>query len=366
MFLDSISIVNFKNFAQAELSFSPRINCFVGNNGVGKTNLLDAIHYLCLCKSYFNPVDSQNIRHGEEFSVIQGIFPGNDKANEIFCSIHHNKNKVFKCNKKEYEKLAHHIGSFPVVMISPQDSSLIMEGSEERRRFLNNVISQYDRTYLEDVLQYNRVLAQRNKLLKDTWNQRGNQDLLDVYDAQMEVPAGRIFRSRMVFSEKMIPVFRKYYQKIASDHEEVDLQYQSQLMEQGILDLLKHSREKDRIMQYTTHGIHKDDLILKLNGYPLKKTGSQGQQKTFLVTLKLAQFDFIKEMSQIRPILLLDDVFDKFDEQRVRQIIRLVSDDHFGQIFISHTDEEKMRSILEEMHTEFKLFRVDDGRVENT
>ncbi|HLO58330.1 MAG TPA: DNA replication/repair protein RecF [Bacteroidales bacterium] len=363
MFLDSISIVNFKNFAQAELSFSPRINCFVGNNGVGKTNLLDAIHYLCLCKSYFNPVDSQNIKHDEEFSVIQGIFPGNEKPNEIFCSIHHNKNKVFKCNKKEYEKLAHHIGSFPVVMISPQDSSLIMEGSEERRRFLNNVISQYDRTYLEDVLQYNRVLAQRNKLLKDTWNQRGNQDLMEVYDAQMEVPAGRIFRSRMLFSEKMIPVFRKYYRKIAADHEEVDLQYQSQLMDQSILDLLKHSREKDRIMQYTTQGIHKDDLILKLNGYPLKKTGSQGQQKTFLVTLKLAQFDFIKEMSQIRPILLLDDVFDKFDEQRVRQIIRLVSDDHFGQIFISHTDEEKMRSILEEMHTEFKLFRVNDGRV---
>jgi DNA replication and repair protein RecF len=364
MFLETLSLINFKNFEQAELSFSPGINCFVGNNGVGKTNLLDAIHYLCLCKSYFNPVDSQNIRHDQEFSVIQGIFPSSGKPTEIFCSIHHNKNKVFKCNKKEYEKLAQHIGSFPVVMISPQDSSLIMEGSEERRRFLNNVISQYDRTYLEDVLHYNRVLAQRNKLLKDLgWTRQYNEDMLSVYDAQMVAPAERIYKSRMVFSEKMIPVFRKYYEMIAGEHEDVELQYQSQLQHNNLEDLLRNSREKDRIMQYTTHGIHKDDLVLKLNGYTLKKTGSQGQQKTFLVTLKLAQFDFIKEMNQKRPILLLDDVFDKFDEQRVRQIIRLVADEHFGQIFISHTDEDKMHSILEEMHTDFRLFKVDNGKI---
>lgn len=363
MFIRSLSLVNFKNFSEADVEFSSRINCFVGNNGVGKTNLLDAIHYLCLCKSYFNPVDSQNIRHNEEFSVLQGVFSRDKHDSEIFCGIYHSKNKVFKCNKKEYEKLAHHIGSFPVVMISPQDSSLIMDGSEERRRFLNNVISQYDRTYLEAVLQYNRILAQRNKLLKDFgWSGKFDKEILSVYDAQLLVPGNKIFDSRKVFAERMIPVFRKYYQQICP-HEEVDLQYHSQLLEDDFEVLLRDSHDKDRVMQYTTRGIHKDDLILKLNGYPLKKTGSQGQQKTFLVTLKLAQFDFIKEMNKARPILLLDDVFDKFDESRVRQIIQLVSDDHFGQIFISHTDEANMHAILEEMHTDYKLFRVHNGKI---
>jgi DNA replication and repair protein RecF len=365
MYLESVSLLDFKNFQQSELRFSPRINCFVGNNGAGKTNFLDAIHYLCLCKSYFNPVDSQNIRHGQEFSVIQGLFKNNDTSTEIYCAIHHNRNKIFKRNKKEYEKLAQHIGSFPVVMISPQDSSLIMEGSEERRRFLNNVISQYDRTYLEDVMHYNRILAQRNKLLRDAgWKRDFDADMLEVYDSQLLAPGKRIFESRNLFAEKMIPVFTKYYHQISPTHEQVELQYMSQLTGKDFEYLLRNAREKDRIMQYTTQGIHKDDLILKINGYSLKKTGSQGQQKTFLVTLKLAQFDFIKEMNNnTRPMLLLDDVFDKFDESRVRQIIKQVSDQHFGQIFITHTDPQKMKSILEEMNTDYKLFHVEDGRV---
>jgi len=364
MYLESISLIDFKNFQQAELVLSPRINCFVGNNGVGKTNILDAIHYLCLCKSYFNAVDSQNIRHGQEFSVIQGSFNTKGTSTEIYCAIHHNKNKVFKRNKKEYDKLAQHIGSFPVVMISPQDSSLIMEGSEERRRFLNNVISQYDRTYLEDVMHYNRILAQRNKLLRDAgWKRDFEADMLEVYDTQLLTPGKRIFESRSLFAEKMIPVFRKYYHQISPENEQVELQYMSQLIGNDFEDLLRNTREKDRIMQYTTQGIHKDDLILRINGYSLKKTGSQGQQKTFLVTLKLAQFDFIKEMNNTRPIFLLDDVFDKFDESRVRQIIKQVADDHFGQIFITHTDLPKMKTILEEMNTDYKLFQVENGRV---
>lgn len=364
MYLESLSIVNFKNFREAELVFSPRINCFVGNNGVGKTNLLDAIHYLCLCKSYFNPVDSQNIRHGQEFSVIQGVFRKDDISSEIYCGIHHSKNKVFKKNKKEYDKLAHHIGIFPVVMISPQDSSLIMDGSEERRRFLNNVISQYDRTYLEDVIQYNRILAQRNKHLRDSgWKKDIDTDMLDIYDTQLVGPGYRIYESRNVFAAKMIPVFGRYYHQISTDTEEIELQYISHLTGSDFADLLQSSREKDRIMQYTTHGIHKDDLLLKINGYSLKKTGSQGQQKTFLVTLKLAQFDFIKEMNKTRPILLLDDVFDKFDESRVRQIIKQVSDEHFGQIFITHTDPDKMKEILEEMNADYKLFQIEGGSI---
>jgi DNA replication and repair protein RecF len=364
MFLHSISLLNFKNIAEAEISFSPRINCFVGNNGVGKTNLLDAIHYLCLCKSYFNPVDTQNISHNRDFAMIQGTFGTGEKTDEIFCSIHHNRNKVFKHNKKEYEKLAQHIGLFPVVMISPEDTALIMEGSEERRKFLNSVISQYDKQYLEDMISYNKLLSQRNRILKDFQALRKyDEEMLKVYDDQMIVPAERIFDRRNEYTDKMIPIFQKYYSSIAPENEDVDMQYQSQLHGQDYSALLAVSREKDRIMQYTTQGIHKDDLLLKLNGYPMKKTGSQGQQKTFLVTLKLAQFDFIKAMNKARPILLLDDVFDKFDETRVRQIIKLVSDDHFGQIFITHTDEQKMQSILEEMGTDFRLFHVLDGKV---
>jgi DNA replication and repair protein RecF len=345
--------------AEAGISFSPRINCFVGDNGVGKTNLLDAIHYLCLCKSYFNPVDTQNIRHDEEFAVIQGSFSMIDSTDEILCSIHHNRNKIFKRNKKEYERLAHHIGQYPVVMISPEDSALILEGSEERRKFLNSVISQYSKSYLEDMIHYNKLLSQRNRLLKDFGSARNfDEEMLRVYDEQMIPVAMRIYALRAEFTEKMIPIFQRYYHMIAPENEMVDLQYQSQLADHDFGPLLKNSREKDRFMQYTTQGIHKDDLILRINGHPLKKTGSQGQQKTFLVTLKLAQFDFIRDMNKARPILLLDDVFDKFDESRVRQIIRLVSDEHFGQIFITHTDENKMQSILEEMNTDFRLFHI--------
>jgi DNA replication and repair protein RecF len=251
-------------------------------------------------------------------------------------------------------------------MISPEDTALIIEGSEERRKFLNSVISQYDKGYLEDMIHYNKLLSQRNKLLKDFNNlRRFDEEMIGVYDDQMLPAAARIFDLRAEFTEKMIPIFQQYYHNIAPDNEVVDLHYQSQLMDQDFKMLLKNSREKDRVMQYTTHGIHKDDLILRLNGHPLRKTGSQGQQKTFLVTLKLAQFDFIRDMNKARPILLLDDVFDKFDESRVRQIIRLVSDDHFGQIFITHTDESKMQSILEEIGADFRLFHVTQGRINN-
>jgi DNA replication and repair protein RecF len=298
--------------------------------------------------------------------MIQGTFSLNDKTDDILCSIHHNRNKIFKRNKKEYERLAHHIGLYPVVMISPEDTALIIEGSEERRKFLNSVISQYDKGYLEDMIHYNKLLSQRNKLLKDFNNlRRFDEEMIGVYDDQMLPAAARIFDLRAEFTEKMIPIFQQYYHNIAPDNEVVDLHYQSQLMDQDFKMLLKNSREKDRVMQYTTHGIHKDDLILRLNGHPLRKTGSQGQQKTFLVTLKLAQFDFIRDMNKARPILLLDDVFDKFDESRVRQIIRLVSDDHFGQIFITHTDESKMQSILEEIGADFRLFHVTQGRINN-
>lgn len=364
MHLESLNLVNFKNFRQAELSFIPGINCIIGDNGVGKTNILDAIHYLCLCKSYFNPVDTQNITHEQDFAVIQGSFDLEGVSNDIYCGIQRNKNKVFRRNRKEYERLANHIGLFPAVMISPGDYGLITEGSEERRKFLNSVISQYNRGYLNDIIEYNKILAQRNKLLKDSGTEGFAEDLLGIYDQRMVVTGDRIFRTRTSFAGKLVPIFSNYYRMIAPLHEDVDLIYHSQLEGNDFQSLLENARSKDFFMQYTTAGIHKDDIVLHLNGHHMKKTASQGQQKTFLVSLKLAQFDFIREMNNVMPLLLLDDVFDKFDETRVRQIISIVAGSKFGQIFITHTDEHKMRAILDEMNTDYRMFRISQENIE--
>lgn len=366
MHLQHLSLVNFKNYKQADFDFSPRINCFVGNNGVGKTNILDAIHYLCMCKSYFNAIDSQNIRTEADFFVIQGSFSIRERQEEIYCAVQRMKSKVFKRNKKEYERLSDHIGLIPVVVISPADSCLITEGSDERRKFMNSVISQYDKQYLEDNIHYNHLLLQRNKLLKEYPGQgKIDEETLDIYDSQMIPFAERIYSRRSEFVSKLVPVFCNYYNYVSSGHEKVDLGYQSQLMKGSYDELLKGSRSKDKILQYSSTGIHKDDFVLSLDNLPIKRTGSQGQQKTYLVALKLAQFDFIKEMNDTRPIFLFDDIFDKFDEQRVKQIIRLVAEDHFGQIFISHTDSKRMKQIMHEIGVEYKLFFIDDGMISN-
>jgi len=362
MFLQKLSIVNFKNYQQADMEFSPKLNCFIGRNGVGKTNIFDSIYYLCLCKSFFNIIDSQNIKYNEELSVIQGDFILDGTKETIYCGIRKNKRKVFKRNKKEYSRLSNHIGLLPIVMISPADSNLITGGSEERRKFINGVIVQYDKNYLEDLIKYNRLISQRNKLLKDLAVSGNYQDdTLAVYDEQI-VPVGeRIYEKRVIFAEKLVPIFQKYYDFISLGKEKVELIYQSQLAEGDFSDHLEQSKEKDRLLQFTTTGVHKDDLILNLQGINIKRNGSQGQQKTYLVALKLAKFDFIKEINKIRPILLLDDVFDKFDESRVKQIIKLVSDDNFGQIFISHTSEERMKTVLRDIPTDHKLFSIQDG-----
>jgi DNA replication and repair protein RecF len=364
MHLQHLTLVNFKNYGQAEFEFSPRINCFIGNNGVGKTNVLDAIHYLCMCKSYFNAIDSQNIRTDAEFSVIQGAFTIRERTEEIYCAIQRLRNKIFKRNKKEYERLSDHIGLIPVVVISPADSCLITEGSDERRKFMNSVISQYDKQYLEDNIHYNHLLMQRNKLLKDG-SGKGifDEETLMIYDDQILPYAERIYSKRKEFTSKLVPVFRNYYNYISLGHESVDLDFQSQLMNGSFGELLKSARTKDRILQYTTVGVHKDDLFLSLDGLPIKRIGSQGQQKTYLVALKLAQFDFIKEMNATLPIFLFDDIFDKFDEKRVKQIIRLVAEDHFGQIFISHTDRKRMNDIMHEIGVEYKFFYIENGSI---
>jgi DNA replication and repair protein RecF len=361
MYLKKLSIVNFKNYEQAEFNFSDRINCFVGNNGVGKTNLMDAIHYLALAKSYFNAVDSQNIRHENDFAVIQGDFMRDEHPEAIYCGIQRNKRKQFRRNKKDYQKLSEHIGLIPLVMISPADSSLILEGGEERRKFINSVIAQFDRNYLENLIQYNHALIQRNKLLKDINNSENYDKVyLSVWDEQLITYGQKIFESRKDFIEKLLPVFAKFYSTISGEKETVELIYESQLFDRDMRTLLADSLRKDLVLQYTTTGIHKDELEMKLGGYSLKKTGSQGQQKTFVVALKLAKFDFIKNICNMNPILLLDDIFDKFDHNRVEQIIRLVAENNFGQIFITDTNISHLKKILEEINIAHKVFIISD------
>lgn len=361
MFLKNLSLVNFKNYDQVELEFSSRINCFVGSNGVGKTNFLDSIHYLALCKSYFNAVDSQNIKHDTDFCVIQGEFDINGEEENIYCGIQRNKRKQFKRNKKDYPKLSDHIGLIPLVMISPADSSLILDGGEERRKFINGVISQYDRLYLNNIMSYNRVLTQRNKFLKSIAESTSpDLAMLEIYDDQLNDFGVDIFNKREEFVKELIPVFARFYNYISGDREEVSLEYKSQLHEDSFSNLLKKNRQKDRILQYTTTGIHRDDLEMNLEGFPFKKVGSQGQQKTYQLALKLGKFEFIRQVSGKVPILLLDDVFDKFDHQRVEQIVRLVSENDFGQIFITDTDEDRLMSILNRIGIESRVFMINE------
>ncbi|NOZ46487.1 MAG: DNA replication/repair protein RecF [Chlorobi bacterium] len=364
MNLKNISLINFKNYEQLEVSFSSRINGFIGNNGVGKTNLLDAIYYLSFCKSYFNAVDSQNIKHNESFLVIQGNYNISNHDEAIYCGIKKNKKKQFKRNKKEYEKLADHIGLIPLVMISPADSNLITAGSEERRRFLNVVISQYDKGYLNDLIKYNKAVNQRNKLLKDfAYSNNYDEEMLLLWDAQMIVPGENILAKRLDFIERLIPIFQKYYNYISSGLEEVQLEYQTTVINNSFKEALLKSRQKDRALQYSTVGIHKDDLSLKLRNYPIRKIGSQGQQKTFLLALKLAQFDFLKELYGFKPILLFDDIFDKLDSNRVEKIVELVADNNFGQIFITDTGKERLKNILKHSKIDYQLFNIEDGNV---
>jgi DNA replication and repair protein RecF len=365
MYLQKLSLLNFKNYSQADFSFSGKINCFVGDNGVGKTNILDAIHYLSLCKSYFNSIDSQNITYDEDFFVIQGNYLFNQFEEEIFCSFKRGGHKILKRNKKEYERLADHIGHIPVVMITPSDNILITEGSEERRRLIDSIISQYDKLYLDDLIQYNRHLQQRNKLLKEyTDPGRIDSDMLEIYSDQLADFGKRIFAKRNDFIQQFKPVFNHYYQFISGNSEDAEAEYQSQLFEKDMKQLLKDSLNRDFALEYTTAGIHKDDIIMKLNGHPVKKFASQGQQKTYVVALKLAEFDFIEKISGVKPLLLLDDIFDKFDPKRVKQIIHLASDEHFGQIFITDTEIQRIENVLKEISFDHNIFKVEASGIE--
>ena len=364
MYLKKLILNNFKNYELVEIEFSAKINCFVGANGVGKTNILDAIHYLSLAKSFFNIIDGINIRHGEDYFIIQGEMQRNGDADQIYCAFQKQKQKIMKRNGKEYKKLSEHIGRYPVVMISPADSVLITEGSEERRKFMNKIISQYDAVYLDSVIQYNKSILQRNRFLKDFKTTKLDEDMLAVWDAQLVKYGSYIYDARKKLVDELKPVFQEFYSLISSSKEAVRLEYISHLNECDFEKALANSLKKDLYLEYTTVGVHKDNLALEMNGFPIKTIGSQGQQKSFLTALKLAKFEYIRRMASYPPMLLLDDIFDKFDSERVEQIIRLVSSNMFGQIFITDTHCDRLQEMLSLHNIEYKLFDISDNVVQ--
>lgn len=363
MWLKRISILNYKNLEQVDLAFSRKMNCIIGRNGMGKTNLMDAVYYLSFCKSATNPIDSQNICHDQDFFVVQGFYETNDgDPEEVYCGLKRRQKKQFKRNKKEYTRLSDHIGLIPLVMVSPADSLLIAGGSEERRRFMDVVISQFDREYLDALIRYNKALLQRNTLLKA--EVEPEEELMAVWEEAMAASGEVVYRKRREFIDEFIPVFQSYYSYISQGREQVSLAYESHAAEGNLLELLAASRQRDRIMGYSLKGVHKDDLIMQLGDFPIKREGSQGQNKTYLIALKLAQFEFLKRTgSHTTPIVLLDDIFDKLDASRVEQIVKLVAGDSFGQIFITDTNRDHLDKILKKIEGDYKLFEVDNGMV---
>ena len=359
MYLKKISLFNYKNFSEANFEFDTKINCFVGKNGIGKTNVLDAIYHLSYGKSYFNPLAVQNIKHGEEFFVIDAELEKDNRAEQIVCSLKKGQKKILKRNGKVYDKFSDHIGFVPLVIISPADRDLIIEGSETRRKFMDSVISQLDSHYLQQLIQYQKVLSQRNALLKYfALNHVFEKDTLSIYDEQLNGFAQSLFEKRKSFIQEFIPIFNKHHQAITDSQETVQLVYESHLFENNLGTLLQENINKDRALQYTSVGIHKDDLSFEIDSYPIKKFGSQGQQKSFLIALKLAQFEFLKKQSGVKPLLLFDDIFDKLDESRVAKIVEMVNSDTFGQLFISDTHPERTETIVKSTHQSYKLFSL--------
>ena len=363
MILNKISILNFKNIREASLELSPNLNCFIGHNGEGKTNFLDTVYYLSFCRSAFNPIDSQVIMHDQDFFVVEGFYE-NEAADpiDIYCGMKRGTKKHFKRDKKEYKRLSQHIGLIPLIFVSPADQSLISGGSEERRRLMDVVISQYDNGYIEALNNYNKALQQRNALLK--MEQEPDAALLDIWEQEMARHGERIFTARQDFVERLIPVFQEIYNHVADGHEEVSLKYISHAQRGALIDVIQRDRYKDRAVGYSLHGVHRDDLEMMLGGYQMRREGSQGQNKTFVLALKLAQFDFLRRTaSQTTPLLLLDDIFDKLDAHRVEQIVKLVSGDGFGQIFITDTNRDHLDQILRSVSYDYKLFEVEGGEI---
>lgn len=364
MHLKELHLINFKNYEESEVALSEGVNCFVGANGSGKTNILDAVYYLSMCKSYLNVLDRQNIRFGEHFFSIRGNWQKEDQEIEIHCAVKQGAKKIFRKNKKEYEKLADHIGQFPVVMISPYDRDLISEGSELRRKWMDGIISQFDRKYLEDIQRYSRVLDQRNALLRNMYDHGlFDRESIEVWNVQLCNLGKNIHEKRKQFIAEFLPVFRERYNYIGQEDEAVGLEYRSQLHDSTFEDLLKTFERKDALTHYSNAGTHKDDLVFSIKGHPIKKFGSQGQQKSFIIALRLAQYEWLKQHLGVNPVLLLDDIFDKLDQHRVKKLLQLVSDHYFGQVLVTDTDLDRLRSIFSENEIGLRIFEVSEGVV---
>lgn len=360
MWLKKLSIINFKNIEQEEISFGAGLNCFVGDNGAGKTNVVDALYFLSMCKSSLSMTDGQSVRHGADFFVLEGQYATDgQKTEHITCTYARKSGKVVKRNSKEYERLSDHVGLIPVVIVSPADVALISDAADERRRYFNAFISQLDRSYLAALMRYNTVLTERNKLFKST----PDEDMLQIYDRQLVEHGQVIHAARCAVTAQLQPLVAAYYCLLSDDHEQVELHYKSELNEAPFEDILLRARQKDLANEFTTSGIHRDDLVLKIGGYPLRKYGSQGQQKSFLIALKLAQYAIVAREKQETPILLLDDLFDKLDAGRVEQLIRLVAQRGFGQIVITDCHRERLQTILEKAGSDYTLFTVQNGGI---
>lgn len=361
MILKHLSILNYKNIAETELDFSPGLNCIIGCNGEGKTNLLDAIRFLSLCKSLGVTQDSLCIRHDQDFFMIKGMYECEDHTQEeIHCSLKKGQKKTLRRQGKPYKRLAEHIGLIPIVLVSPSDGMLISGGSEERRRFMDTLISQMSLPYLDALTRYNKALQQRNTLLK--CEPPCDTEMLALWEEQMAKEGEAVYKHRQEYIERFTPIFQRYYDLIAQDHEKVTLSYTSHCQRGPLLDIIQRDRHKDLAVGYSLHGIHRDDLEMMINGYPIRREGSQGQNKTMLVALKLAQYEFLQHTGRgTRPILLLDDIFDRLDAQRVERIVALVSGDSFGQTFITDTNRDHLDKILSLTSQEYKLFHCQNG-----
>lgn len=362
MFLKSLSILNYKNIADAELCFSPGMNCFLGNNGMGKSNLLDAVYYLSFCKSCSNLPDSQNIRRGEQMFMLKGVYGGvaPDETTEVYCGLKLHQRKVFKRDGKEYDRLSEHIGCIPLVIVWPEDFELVRDGSDVRRRFMDQTLSQFDREYLTALISYNRALASRNAMLR---NGSLQDELFEIVEMQMGRAAALIYARRAAFVGGFAPVFERFYADICAGGEMVSLSYNSHVADGDLSEQLAVSRARDMAVGFSTRGVHKDDMVMAIGGFPLKKFGSQGQTKSFVIALRLAQFEFLKKCSGRTPLLLLDDIFDKLDASRVERIMALVSGDGFGQIFVTDTNRKYLDGILRSAGGEYRLFGVENGVV---
>ncbi len=364
MHIENLSLIGFKNYDELSLTFSPNINCIVGPNGSGKTNILDAIYYLSMTKGAHNSIDSQNIKFGQPFFSIQGKFDLNDETNDVVCYFQEGTKKSFKVNKKDYEKLSQHIGRFPSVLIAPNDSDIIRDGSEIRRRFFDSILCQLDSEYLSNLLKYNYNLRQRNSLLKQfNRSQKIDYDLLEKYNQYLIQYGQAIYVSRSEFTNRYLDYFKEQYAVISSEKEKVDITYASNFAEDNFDSHLKEAIPKDIKLERTTLGIHKDEYNFLIEEKPLKKYGSQGQQKSFSIALKLAQFHYLFQGLERKPLLLLDDIFDKLDAMRIKKLLKLVVDDTFGQVFITDALEDRTRNFMKEFGLEANFIVVADGEV---